>query len=146
MPKIWLDMDGTLADLYGVENWLPKLLSHDETPYAEAKPAVNMNVLARLLNKIQRNGYKVCIVTALAGGSTAEYDERVINVKKRWLRTHLKSVQFDEIRFVSYTAVKNEVNEGNDYLFDDEERHLKNWTGTAIHASEMIQTLKALVA
>ena len=146
MTTLWFDMDGTIANLYGVENWLPKLQAHDETPYAEAKPIVNMNVLARLMNRVQRNGYRICIVTALAKDSNADYDERVINAKKKWLHIHLKSVQFDEVRFVSYATVKNDVNDGNDYLFDDEERHLKNWTGKAIHATEMLQTLKALAA
>lgn len=142
--KIWLDMDGTIADLYGVENWLEMLINHDETPYAIAKPLVRMATLARLLNKAQRNGYEICVVTALAKNSNTEYDERVIEAKKVWLRTHLKSVQFDEVRFVPYTFTKNDVNSGNDILFDDEERHLTAWTGTAIHATEILNTLKSL--
>ena len=34
------DMDGTIADLYGVKNWLPYLEAEDTTPYAIAKPPV----------------------------------------------------------------------------------------------------------
>ena len=34
---VW-DMDGTIADLYGVENWLPMLRAYDPTPYRTAKP------------------------------------------------------------------------------------------------------------
>ena len=45
---------------------------------------------------------------------------------------------------VSGTA--NNVNSGNDILFDDENRHLEKWTGTAIHAENMIESLKALAA
>lgn len=142
--KIWLDMDGTIADLYGVENWLEMLINHDETPYAIAKPLVRMATLARLLNKAQRNGYEICVVTALAKNSNSEYDERVIEAKKIWLKTHLKSVEFNEVKFVPYTFTKNDVNSGNDILFDDEERHLTAWTGTAIHATEILNTLKSL--
>ena len=142
--RIWIDMDGTIANLYGVEGWLEMLINHDETPYRIAKPLWRMNVLARLLNKVQRNGVKIGIVTALAKDSTEEYDERVIEAKKTWLRTHLKSVEFDEVKFVPYTFTKNDVNSGNDILFDDEERHLTAWTGTAIHASRIIETLKSL--
>ena len=142
--KIWFDMDGTIADLYGVENWLEMLIAHDETPYAIAKPIVNLSVLARLMNKVQRKGFEICIVSALAKDSTAEYDERVRNEKIKWLANHLKSVHFDEIRFVPYWYTKNDVNTGADVLFDDEERHLKKWTGTAVHASKMIETLKAI--
>ncbi len=142
--KIWFDMDGTIADLYGVENWLEMLIAHDETPYAIAKPIVNLSVLARLMNKVQRKGFEICIVSALAKDSTAEYDERVRNAKIKWLANHLKSVHFDEIRFVPYWYTKNDVNTGADVLFDDEERHLEKWTGTAVHASKMIETLKAI--
>ncbi len=142
--KIWFDMDGTIADLYGVENWFEMLMAHDETPYTIAKPIVNLSVLARLMNKVQHKGFEICIVSALAKDSTAEYDERVRNAKIKWLANHLKSVHFDEIRFVPYWYTKNDVNTGADVLFDDEERHLEKWTGTAIHASKMIETLKAI--
>ena len=146
MRKIWFDMDGTIADLYGVENWLEMLVNGDATPYAIAKGIVNLSLLARLMNKAQRNGYEICIVSALAKDSTAEYDEEVKTAKIGWLRKHLKSVNFNEIRFVPYWFVKNGVNTGNDILFEDEERHLTAWTGEAINANRMIETLKVLTA
>ena len=117
--KIWLDMDGTIANLYAVEGWLPMLRSYDPT-------------------------YQVCIVTAFSKSSTPAYDMAVKQAKIEWLNKHLPSVEFDEIRFVPYTYEKNNVNSGNDILFDDEERHLNTWTGTAIHASKILQGLKAL--
>ena len=106
MTTIWLDMDGTIADLYGVEGWLEMLTAHDATPYAEAKPLVRMATLARLLNNRQRNGYKIGIVSALARNSNAEYDERIKTAKREWLAKHLHSVKFDEIKFVPYTFKK----------------------------------------
>lgn len=142
--KIWLDMDGTIANLYAVEGWLDMLRAYDPTPYASAEPLVNMAVLARLLNNRQREGFKICIVTALSKEPTPEYDRAVIKAKKVWLKTHLPSVQFDEIKFVPYTYEKNLVNSGEDVLFDDEQRHLKAWTGIAFHASKLIIGLKAL--
>lgn len=142
--KIWFDMDGTIADLYGVDGWLEMLTAKDETPYAVAKPLVNLSALARLIHKAQRRGFEVCIVSALAKNSTADYDEKVKTAKMGWLRKHLASVHFDEIRFVPYTFVKNDVNSGNDILFDDEDRHLTTWTGKAVHASEILPTLRAI--
>lgn len=144
--RIWFDMDGTIADLYGVDGWLEMLVAQDETPYAIAKPLVNLSLLARLMNKAQRNGFEICIVSALAKNSTADYDNKVINAKIAWLAKHLKSVQFNEIKFVPYWFTKNNVNDGNDILFDDEERHLTAWTGTAYNANKMVEILKALVA
>ena len=141
---IWLDMDGTMADLYGVENWLQMLEAHDATPYRAAKPLVRMAALARLLNNRQRKGYRVCVISALSKNSTNAYDTAVMKAKLEWLKKHLASVRFDEIRFVPYTYIKNNANSGNDVLFDDEARHLEAWTGTAINAENLIEALKAL--
>lgn len=141
---IWLDMDGTIANLYAVDNWLEMLRSYDATPYAIAKPIVKMSTLARLLNNRQRNGYNIAIISALSKDSTAEYDNAVMTAKREWLKKHLASVKFDEIKFVPYTFKKNDANNGNDILFDDEDRHLNAWTGTAINAKNLITALKTL--
>ena len=50
---IWFDMDGTIADLYAVENWLPMLRASDPTPYAMAKPMLRLSALAYMLNGLQ---------------------------------------------------------------------------------------------
>ena len=47
--RICFDMDGTIADLYGVENWLDNLIAENVKPYAEAKPMLNLSALARKL-------------------------------------------------------------------------------------------------
>ena len=141
---IWLDMDGTMADLYGVNGWLEMLMAHDETPYAVAAPLVRMATLARLLNNRQREGWRVAVVSALAKNSNAEYDERVKLAKLNWLAKHLPSVHFDEVKFVPYEFVKNGVNAGADVLVDDEARHREAWTGTAIPAADILNALKAL--
>ena len=57
--KICFDMDGTIANLYGVENWLEYLIAEDVKPYAEAKVMLNMNSLARLLNNLQKKGNEI---------------------------------------------------------------------------------------
>ena len=60
---IYFDMDGTIADLYGVENWLAYLIAEDVKPYADAGVLVNMNSLARVLNRLQRKGYEIGIIS-----------------------------------------------------------------------------------
>lgn len=137
-------MDGTIADLYGVKNWLNMLRHFDATPYREAKPLVRMATLARLLNNRQRSGYRICIISALSKASNKEYDKEVMQAKRDWLNRHLPSVQFDEIKFVPYTYVKNDANSGDDILFDDEDRHLEAWTGLAIKAKDLFEALRAL--
>ena len=142
---IFFDMDGTIANLYGVENWLDYLVAKDETPYREAKPLVRMATLARLLNSIQKNGHKIGIVSWLAKNSTEEYDIKVTNAKIEWLNTHLKSVQFDEIHIVKYGTPKSTFsNNINDILFDDEEPNRKEWKGIAHDVDNIIEILKEI--
>ena len=83
---IWFDMDGTIADLYSVDNWLPKLREQDASPYAEAEVMLNMSLLARLLNKVQAIGYGIGIISWLSKCPTPEYDEAVTEAKLAWLK------------------------------------------------------------
>ena len=143
--RICFDMDGTIANLYGVENWLAMIINHDATPYKEAETLINMNSLARLLHKLQRIGYEVGIISWLAKESTTEYDKEVTAAKKAWLEKHLKSVHFDFIEIVPYGTDKNIVCKDTlDILFDDEERNRNNWNGTAYDVDNIIEILKGL--
>ena len=142
---IYFDMDGTIANLYGVENWLDYLIASDPTPYAIAKPLVNMNRLARLLNRLQAEGYHIGIVSWLSKNSTETYDNAVTLAKIRWLDRHLHSVHWDEIKIVPYgTPKQNVVEVVGGILFDDESRNRENWTGTAYDVENILEILKGL--
>lgn len=140
--EINFDMDGTLANLYGVENWLDYLIAKDTTPYAVAKPLVNLSSLARVLNKLQRNGYTIGVISWLAKNSNTDYDREVTEVKIAWLKNHLPSVKWDKINIVAYGTPKNTC--GNGILFDDEEPNRKEWNGTAYDVDNIIEILKNL--
>ena len=142
---IWFDMDGTVADLYKVEGWLPMLRSYDPTPYAEAKPLVHMSTFARIIHKAQENGYNVGILSWLAKNSTTEYDEAVTKAKLKWLRKHLPSVAFDAIVIIPYGYTKDNFNNGNDVLFDDEERNRTEWNGDAYDVDGLLKRFASLV-
>lgn len=142
---IFLDMDGTFADLYGVQDWLPMLINSDPTPYAIAKPLVSFSHLAKLLNGLQRKGYSIGIISWLSKNGSNEYNELVAETKKAYLRKHLPSVVFDEIIIVPYGTEKNNFNNGYDFLFDDEEQNLRNWQGESYHASQLIEVLQEML-
>lgn len=139
---IWFDMDGTIANLYGVENWLGYIIAEETKPYAIAEPLVNMNSLARVLNRLNRNGYTINIVSWTAKNGTAEYNKAVAEVKKAWLKKHLASVKFTAVDIIPYGT--NKAENRNGILFDDEEPNRKAWNGTAHDADNIIETLKAL--
>ena len=142
---IWFDMDGTIADLYGVEGWLDMLIAKDALPYEIAKPLLRLNSLARVLNRLQKKGYKIGIISWLAKNSNEEYDKAVTSAKEKWLRNHLASVVFDEINIVAYGTPKQTfVKSEDDILFDDEKQNRDSWTGKAFDVNEIIEILKGM--
>lgn len=144
--KIWFDMDGTIANLYAVENWLPKLRASDPSPYAEAKVMLNMSLLARYLNKLQQQGHEIGIISWTSKQGTAEYNTAVRCAKLEWLNIHLHSVQFNHIQILEYGTPKEIfASTGDDVLFDDEENNRIAWTGKAYTPDQIFSILSELL-
>lgn len=140
---IFFDMDGTIADLYGVKDWLNYIITANPLPYEIARPLIKLNTLARILNKLQKQGYKIGIISWLAKNSNENYDMKVIKAKMGWLKKHLASVNFDEIHIVKYGTPKQIfANNETDILFDDEEKNRNEWIGRAFDVNEIIEILK----
>ena len=146
MKAIYFDMDGTIANFYGVPNWLECLDKSDTYPYKAAAPLVNMNVLARRLNALRARGYHIGIVSWTSKTGTDEFNEATKMAKLKWLSQHLGSVTWDEIEIIPYGFPKQKAvrfaSEG--ILFDDEERNRKEWTGTAYDVNNILEILKGL--
>lgn len=142
--KIFFDMDGTIADLYSVENWLPRLRSSDPTPYTEAKPMLHFSTLARYLNKLQKAGIEISIISWTSKGGSATYNQMVEDAKKEWLRKHLPSVRFNHIYIVPYGYPKELFGGADCILFDDCENIRNDWHGKAYSPDRIMEILKAL--
>jgi len=143
---IWFDMDGTIANLYGVDGWLDMLRAYDPKPYAEAEVMLNMSTLARYLHKVQEAGISIGIISWLSKCSIPSYDEAVEEAKLAWLKKHLPSVDWDFVYIVSYGTDKSSfMYTADDILFDDEERNREDWGGEAFTPDEIMEVLKGLV-
>ena len=139
------DMDGTIANLYGVEGWLAMLEAEDTTPYAEAIPLLRLSALAKRLNNLQKQGYQLAVISWLSKSGSDTYNEAVTAVKLNWLKKHLPSVNWDRITIVPYGTPKqmfcgNEM----DILFDDEAKNRDNWTGRAFDVDNILGELASL--
>lgn len=136
------DMDGTIADLYGVDDWSNDLINGDTRPYDIAKPLVNMSALARVLNGLQKKGYIINIISWTSKNGTAEYNERVKVAKLKWLAKHLKSVKFNNVYIVPYGTPKREISSG--ILFDDEKLNRDKWGIGAYDVDNILEVLRAV--
>lgn len=139
--KLWFDMDGTIADLYGVDGWLNDLHNEKTRPYDEARALLNLSYLARLLNAAQHKGYSIGIISWTVRGGSDLYNGQVALAKLLWLHKHLASVKWDEIKIVSYGTNKRETC-GEGILFDDEEPNRKAWGEGAYAPNRIFEILK----
>lgn len=134
------DMDGTIADLYGVDNWLADLRAETPRPYVNAKPLYNMNELANVLDTLKKYGWRIIVTSWLSKGSSTDYDIKVRRAKREWLEKY--HFPADELHFVKYGTTKANCTRhkgGFQILIDDNEKVRKGWKlGATINAKENI--------
>lgn len=134
------DMDGTIADLYGVDNWLEDLRTENPRPYEKAKPIYRIDVLNDLLKIFKAKGWRIVVTTWLAKGSTKEYDNLVREAKLAWLERY--NFPYDEIHLVKYGTTKANCTRhlgGFQVLIDDNKAVRNGWhLGDTINANEDI--------
>lgn len=144
MATINFDMDGTIARFYDVPHWLDYLKEEDTTPYAIAKPALRFSAFAKRLNTLQRNGFRLSIISWTSKCGTKNFNSRIAETKREWLAEHLPSVHWDEIHIVPYGTPKQMFAHGEqDILFDDEEPNRTAWTGKAYDVTDIMEILKS---
>ena len=125
---IVFDMDGTLANFYGVKTWLADLAQENTRPYEVAEPLYNMTELNAIITKLHEKGYTIVVTTWLAKNGTQEFNDRTRAVKKEWLRRY--GFAYDKIHLVKYGTTKADCTRkigGVQYLFDDNEQIRKGW-------------------
>ena len=137
---IVFDMDGTIADFYGVEGWLDDLNASNPRPYEVAKPLVDMVVLNELLKLLKAQGWTICVTSWLSNGSSKDFDKLVGIAKRNWLAKY--DFPYDEIHLVKYGTTKANCtrhHKGYQVLVDDNASVRKGWNlGHTINANEDI--------
>lgn len=127
---IIFDMDGTIADLYNVPNWLEKLKAEDPTPYIEAAPLWDMKELRDILLDASSQGWEIRIISWLAKDSTPEYKTAVRNAKIEWLKKY--RFPFETAHLVQYGTTKADcirrAATDTAILIDDNSKIRNGWT------------------
>lgn len=146
MKKVLVfDMDGTIANLYGVENWLEQIRSFSTVPFEVASAMYDMDTLNTLLGLLRYKGWTIVVTSWLPMGSTRAYDKMVRKAKLEWLEKF--DFPYDEVHIVKYGTTKANCTRkmgGYQVLVDDNESVRNGWTlGHTIDANENI--LGALV-
>ena len=147
---VW-DMDGTMADLYGVDGWLEMLRNENPLPYEIAKPLWDMERLANIIRGLQAIGVEQRIVTWLSMDSSEEYKTETRRAKKEWLEQF--DFPFDHFHGVQYGATKADsvrkflADDETAILIDDSARVRKGWhlgetvDPTEVNVIDFLETL-----
>lgn len=126
---ICFDMDGTIANLYAVEDWEKRLRNNDPTPYLEAVPMWNMTMLRERLLALSEQGWEIRVISWLSKDSSESYKQLVRQAKRIWLEKY--DFPVDKCHFVAYGTTKADcvrrwANPG--ILVDDNEKVRNGWT------------------
>ena len=115
--KILFDLDGTVANLYGVHNWLECLRS--EIPiYEELEPLVDMEQLDFIANVLAEKGVEFGVVTWLSMGASETYELITAMEKFRWCQKFMPFI--DEFEAQPYgTPKQTNYRNCNCILIDD---------------------------
>ena len=130
--KVYLDMDGTIYNLYGRENWLERLLSGDESVFWGDFRLITENDLRF---RYPASEFEIVILSMTPKGADEEYCKRVITVKDAWLDMYFPSIT--KRIYKKYSHNKNLPHCENAILIDDNAEIRKTWRGTAIDPAEI---------
>ena len=152
VKMICFDMDGTIADLYGVNGWLDMLREENPTPYEVAEPMWDMAELHMVLKALQMQGVEIRVITWLAMESTEDYKAKTRKAKVEWLEKY--GFPYNKFHGIAYGTTKAncirqylDLNE-QAILIDDNDKIRQGWTmGETINPTKenIIEILKNLL-
>lgn len=129
---VYLDMDGTIANLYSIKDWLPRLRAEDETIFLECEPMISEK---ELLKKFPNEDFEMKILSMTPLNASKNYCLNVINQKNEWLNKYFPSIT--KRIYKPYGHNKNLKNSENAILIDDSEPIRNSWRGIAINPIEL---------
>ena len=136
MKSIWFDMDGTIAELYKVDNWLMKLRTNEWSVYSECAPRAHANRI-RIRNAVRalvEDGWQVGVITWASKGIDWGTDlDEIAEVKHEWLCQFFPEIADGKFACIPYGYSKaqflEEMGDGYSlaYLVDDNKEVRAEW-------------------
>lgn len=147
IDSIVFDMDGTIADLYGVDDWLDKLRNEDISPYVECEPLIPMEMLTSIIQEFKDKNINVRVVSWNCMNASQEYAREVRKAKREWLQRYCP-ILLEDFHVVKYGTPKNNFAKNERaILVDDNTKALRDWGNDklTIDASETANLISNLL-
>lgn len=126
--KIYFDLDGTVYNLYSVENWLEKLRNEQENVFSEGNFMCDYSEFIERIHFLLDYGYSFGIITWLPMQASPEYEEICRQEKVEWIKKYLPFVT--EVNICSYGIPKQNCIQKRAkemWLIDDNAEVCKMW-------------------
>ena len=126
--KIYMDLDGTVYDLYNVVNWLEKLNLEDAQVFSEGDFIGNYNEFWEICNKLLAKGVQFGVITWLPMQASLEYETECTEIKRLWAKKFMPFVT--EFTAQSYGVPKQNAivkRCKRMYLLDDNSEVCEMW-------------------
>ena len=130
--RVYLDMDGTIFELYHREDWLERLENGDESVFWGDFRIITENDLKFFYPASE---FEIIILSMTPKGADDDFCKRVEEVKNRWLDLYFPSITKRIYR--KYGHNKNLKGSANAILIDDNAEIRKTWKGVAINPAEI---------
>lgn len=118
--KIFFDLDGTLYDLYNIENWLESLQNEDATVFERGNFIGDYDEFIAIVKELMFKGYTFGVISWLPMYATPEFENECAEVKRKWVQKYLPFVE--EMNFQRYGTPKQntvQTKAQTMYLIDD---------------------------
>lgn len=138
MNSIWFDMDGTIAELYKVKDWLPALRSNDWSVYDKCLPRAHFERINAAIEALVGNGWQVGVITwASKGIGWDRHLDAIAETKFEWLCRFFPALANGKFACIPYGEDKglymiHQMNTNYDpgniyYLVDDNKEVRATW-------------------
>ena len=122
---IYFDLDGTIADLYGFNDWLTYLQNEQTTPYAEAGLLVDGEQLRNFLAAGKAAGVLFGVISWGSKNASKDYQKSIRRAKIEWLKKNNLLEYLDELHVVRYGTPKDRAAKNRTGVLIDDE--LQRW-------------------
>lgn len=122
---IYFDLDGTICDLYGFNDWLTYLQNEQAEPYTEAGLLVDGEQLRNFLAAGKAAGVLFGVISWGAKNASKDYQKTIRRAKIDWLKKNNLLGYFNELHVVKYGTPKNRVAKNRTGVLIDDE--LQRW-------------------
>lgn len=126
--KIYFDLDGTVYDLYNVNNWLEKLRTEQSNVFLDGNFMGDYEEFLDCIQALTVLGYTFGVITWLPMQASPEYEEICRQKKIKWINEKMPFVS--EINICSYGIPKQDCIQkkaNSMILIDDNSEVCKMW-------------------